>query len=148
MKRLIFYSFALIALTLMLSAGWTYKEDFLTVGVSCAHSETLVNATGFISIHVTSGRSPAGTLTITFTRTTGTASTVDFQFQGSFDGGTTWTTSYFVHIAIATNTTAVSNVVRDSTLINLNGISHLRLYQIVNGDASTDLTLCNATLSY
>ena len=153
MKRMLFFAvlfFGLISFTALFSQTWHESTDFLTTAVACGTSTTLVNGTGFNSstIRVARGGYPeAGAITITFTRTTGSASEVYFEFQASYDNGTTWTTAYYVRIAVATNETAVSNVVVKTTLINLNGVSHLRLYRIVNLDAAVGLTACNANFS-
>lgn len=148
MKKLIIFSIALMAIVIMLNAGWTFKKDFLATAVNCALSTTLVNGTDFTSEEVTTGRAALGAITITFTRAAGTSATVDFEFQASTDGGATWTTAYYVQIQVATNDTAVSNVVRSAKPVNLGGISSLRLYRIVNNDAANNVTACNAVLSY
>jgi len=136
----------------MSGPSWKANQDFLATAVACAKSTTVTNVTDFTSrsIRVSRGIHYSGEfclLTITFTRTTGTSSEVDFEFQASFDDGTTWCTDAFIKISIATNRTAVSNVVRHCSVELIPGVSHLRLYRIVNNDASTDLTACNATLS-
>ena len=87
-------------------------------------------------------------LTVTFTRAAGSASKVYFEFQISYDGGTTYTTAYYWRVEVATNETAVSDVVRYSELIPLYGVSHIRLYRIVNDDSGNNLTDCNAYISY
>jgi len=123
---------------------------FLTAGVNVNLSTAAVNGTDFTSEPVWISRPGCGdkvAITVTFTRAAGTASTVDFEFQASYDGGTTWTTAYFVNLQTATNETAVSNVVRKITLVNVPGVSHLRLYRINNTDAANNLTACNASVS-
>ncbi len=147
MKKLLTFATVFLAVFLLCS-GAIYKADFLSAAVACGTSTTLTNGTGFTSasIWVSQRRAePVGTITVTFTRTTGSASEVDFEFQVSYDDGTTWTTAYFVKISVPTNETAVSSVVRKSMLVYTYGITHIRLYRIVNGDAAVALTACNAT---
>ncbi len=144
-------------LTLILLSGFLgaqnyhYKADFLSTPVSCALSTTLVNGVGFnsVEIRVSGTATPGiGTVTVTFSRAAGSASTVDFEFQVSYDGGTTWTTKPYVTIMPETQYDAVSNVVRYTRPVYLYGTSHWRLYRIVNNDGANNLTLCNASLTY
>ena len=132
------------------SQSYITNAAFLGTAVSCSAGNTLTNGTDFTSVPVRVSHSGYGSvvaITVTFTRTTGTSSTVDFEFQASYNNNTTWSTAYFVRIQVVTNETASSNVVIKTTLVNVHGISHLRLYRIVNNDGSTDLTACNATMS-
>ena len=125
-------------------------ENFLVSATSVNAGATAVNGTNFTSRNVRVSRLGYGSvaaITVTFTRSAGSSSTVDFEFQVSFDNGTTWSTAYYVRIQVATNETAASNVVRKTTEINFYGISHVRLYRIVNNDGANNLTACNATLS-
>jgi hypothetical protein len=135
-----------------LTGAVSITRNILPTGVDCGTSTTVTNGTDFTSEHVSTTYpidtpKNVGLLTVTFTRTTGTASEVDFGFQASYDGGTTWTTAAYCTVSVATNATAVSNIVRYSVPVYLYGISHLRLYQIVNNDGSTALTACGAYLS-
>jgi len=144
--------FLIAILFLPLSSSWQNNRPFLAAGVSCGVSTTLVNGTGFTSneLAITLAGYDVinnGLLNITFTAAAGSALTVDFEFQVSYDGGTTWTTAYYVRIQTPTNETAVTNVVRVSKPIYLYGISHIRLYRIVNNDDANNLTVCNASMS-
>ena len=133
------------------SQSYIENARFLPVaGVACGTSTTLVNGTNFASAPVRVshlGYDSIVAITVTFTRTTGDANNVDFEFQASFDNGTTWDTAYYVRIQVATNETADSNVVRKTSLVNVMGLSHLRLYRIKNNSGSIALTACNATMS-
>ena len=150
MKKIAIFFIGLLALWIAGTADIA-STTFLATPVSCGTSAAVVNGTGFTSkvAHVSSlmNAQPVGIITVTFTRTTGTASEVDFEFQASSDEGTTWTTPYFVKVSIATNETAVSDIVVAKRLIYLYGITSLRLYRINNNDGSTALTLCNATFT-
>ena len=141
----------LLLLSIPLSPqSYIANVDFLGTAVSCGTSTTLVNGTNFASVPVRVSYPGYGSivaLTVTFTRTTGDANTVDFEFQASYDNGTTWDTAYYVRIQTATNATAVSSVVRTTSLVNVMGLSHLRLYRIKNNSGTIALTACNATMS-
>jgi hypothetical protein len=129
--------------------GRRYSRAFLTTAVSCGTTTTLVNGVGFASAKIPiPAEVNTANLIVTFTRTTGSAAKVYFDFQVSYDNATTWTTDEFIRVEIPTNTKAVSNLVVHSELIALHGCSHIRLSEIQNVDAGVALTLCNATLSY
>jgi hypothetical protein len=139
----------LVLVPLLLFGGRTYSGNFLAAAVDCGTSTTLVNGTHFTSVPISIPRDKDLVLmTVTFTRTTGSAAKVYFEFQGSNDGGTTWTTAYIQRIEVATNETAVSNVVRYAEWVPAVGVSHFRLSTIQNVDAGVALTACNVTLSF
>jgi hypothetical protein len=134
---------------LVLFGGRTYSANFLAAAVDCGTSTTLVNGTGFNSVPISIPRDKDLVLmTVTFTRTTGSTAKVYFEFQGSNDGGTTWTTAYLQRIEVATNETAVSSVVRYAEWVPAVGVSHFRLSKVQNLDAGVALTACNVTLSF
>jgi len=124
---------------------------FLTSGINVNLSTAAVNGTDFASEPVWISRPGCGNevaITVTFTTDgSGTSSTVDFEFQASYDGGSSWTTAYHTILQVPTNETAVSNVVRKVFLVNVHGLWGLRLYRINNTDAANNLTACNATVS-
>jgi hypothetical protein len=149
-KVFILTSIVILILAVTLSANYRRKADFLATAVDVAAGVTKVNGTDFTSnlVRVSYQNDPdIVAITIKFTRAAGSASTVDFEFQSSYDGGTTWSTAYYIRIQVPTNETAVSNVVRVMKPVYAYGISTFRLYRIVNNDASNGLTACNATLS-
>jgi len=137
---------ALLSFFVLLAYATNY-EPFLDTAVDVAATVTKVNGTDFNSKTPSCKSRDALAITCTFTRVTGSASTLDFEFQASYNNGVTWTTAYLFRIQVPTNTTAVSNVVRYMTLINSSGITNLRLYRIVNNDASVNTTACNVYLS-
>ena len=141
----------ILLLTIPLMGAYRKSADFLASAVAVNATITKVNGTDFTSVEVNLSYPPdlptIGALTVTFTRAAGSASTVDFEFQVSYDGGTSWTTAYYVRIQVATNETAVSNVVKVTKPVYLYGISHMRLYRIVNNDGANNLTACNAKIS-
>ena len=152
MKRLSLIIFLAIILAMPGPGSFRSKTDFLTAGVAVNATVTKVNGTDFTSIPIDltwpPGAPSVGSIVVTFTRAAGSASLVYFEFQASYDGGTTWTTSYWTRIEVPTNETAVANVVRAREPVELHGISHIRLFQIVNNDGANNLTACNATFSY
>ena len=157
MKKLI-SGIAVLAFLLLLPlhGSWIVTKTFLATAENVDASATATNGTHFTSTNVDitfPTQPPRATpttvaVTVTFTRAAGSASLVYFEFQGSYDNGTSYSTVYLFRIEVATNSTAVSNVVRYTTLVNVYGISHLRLYQIVNNDSSNNITSCNAYVSW
>lgn len=154
-KKILLTVFLCLFLTVGIgSQSWkTDLGEFLDTAISCGAGATVVygtdwttNASG-IKLH-SLGYSPLFvTITCTITRTTGAADKVHFEFQSSHDNGTTWSTDEFIKVSFPTNTDASSNVVRYPSAELVAGISHLRLYRIVNDDSATALTVCNASLS-
>lgn len=134
----------------MMPQSYQGNFAFLATAVDVNASATAVNGTDFTSDPVWISRPGCGdavSITVTFTRAAGLTDTVDFEFQASYDGGTTWTTAYYANIQVATNETALSNVVIKTYLVNVPGVWGLRLYRINNTDASNNLTDCNASVS-
>jgi hypothetical protein len=158
MKKLaILFLIALLALPL--AADRTFSESFTTATFNLAAGATAWRATNFTSAGIkVSGEYAArmALLILEFTRTSGSSSTVDFYFQVSYDGGTTWAdfkepvldAEYF---SIATEHAAMAGTtytVRVSQIIHLAGVDHIRLAKVVNGDSSNALTSVKATLSW
>ena len=146
----------LLALLLMLSPltggqSWFYKANFLTTAVDVGTSTTATNGTEFTSAAIWVSRLNADPtfclVTITFTRTTGSAEEVDFKLIASFDDGTTYTTDAYETITVATNIVATSSVVVHSEIVWIAGVSHLKLGWIDNRDTTIALTDCNASVS-
>lgn len=125
--------------------------DLLATSVNVGTSTTVTNAAAdFVSKELPVKEPDYGSTAffiVTFTRSAGSTSTVDFEFEASHDGGTTWTTDAYVKLEVPTETIASTNVVRDGYLVNVSGISHIRLSRIVNNDASNALTACNVSIS-
>ena len=140
-------------LPLIISGDWISSADFLSTAEDVNASATAVNGTAFdtkeVNIKYPSYVNPVGAITVTFTTDgSGTSDEIDFEFQVSYDDATTWSTAYYVKISVATNKTAdASDVVRVTKAVNFYGISHVRLYRIVNNDSANNLTDCNATIS-
>jgi len=156
MKKKTLILLALIIFVAFSFGDYSYNEDFIDTAIATITTGvTKVNVTDFTSNEIRVSRSPvpsesadACAITITFTRATGSASTVDFAFEASYDGGVTWATFEGVEIKIASNYSVVSGTtVRVlKTFINIPGVSHIRLKSVKNNDAAS-ITAVNATLS-
>lgn len=131
-----------------LNAQNTMYEDFLVTAVDVTAGATVATASSSIWVS-RPGYSGVIALICTFTRAAGSTSTLDFYFQASHDGGTTWENYDDITIEIPTNQTVYSgNIVREVYLVYAYGLTHLRLRQIVNNDGANNVTACNVTLSH
>lgn len=74
-------------------------------------------------------------------------SDIDFYFQVSYDGGTTWTTDEYVIIDVASDAAHSSNTVIHAEIINAK-FSHIRLWKVDNLDAANAITLINAYIVF
>jgi hypothetical protein len=156
MKRL--FIIALVTLMILpLMADRNYTQVF-TAPFNLNASATATNGTDFTSASINvSGnvRANMALLTMSFTRTAGSAtSTVDFYFQVSYDGGTSWA-DFHDPIAdadylsvIAGHAVLSGTTVRVSRIIPLNGVSHIRFSKVINNDTVNNLTAVNAILSW
>ena len=148
---LVLLLFAVLSLTPVNPQSWAFTADFLDTAENVGTNAVITNGVGndFLSNEVwvsRRGYSSIVLITCEFTRAAGSASTVDFYFQVSYDDGTTW--SDYDLIEIATNTTVISGTtVRVSYPFNSQGASHWRLSSIDNNDVSNALTACNASIS-
>ena len=156
MKRLFIIALVML-LALPLLADRTYTQAF-TAAFSLAASGTATNGTEFTSAEVKVSEergAKIALLTLTFTRAAGSATlTVDYYFQVSYDGGTTWA-DFHDPIAdadylsvIAGHAVLSGTTVRVSRIIPLNGVSHIRFSKVINNDTVNNLTAVNAILSW
>lgn len=137
-----------LAFVLLLNAQNTVYEDFLTTAVDVNAGATVATASSSIWVS-RPGYSGVVALICTFTRAAGSASTLDFYFMASHDGGTTWENYDDITIEIPTNRAVYSgNIVREVYLVYVYGLTHLKLRQIVNNDGANNVTACNVTLSH
>jgi len=144
-----------VLLVLPLMADRTWNETF-TTAFNLNASATKTHGTDFTSasVQVSSERGARmALLVLTFSRAAGSALTVDFYFQVSYDG-TTWCdfndpiadAEYF---SLATNHAVTSgSIVLVARVIHLAGVSHIRLNKVVNNDTGNNVTAVNALLSY
>src|SRR4030042_890294 len=129
----------------------------LGTAVDCAADTVLANGTDFASANVPIGKESYPrdcSVTITFTRAAGSASTVDFEFEVSTDQKATWSLLREADsldtplIQIPTNTPIMTGTtVRVTFYMNAPAVSHIRLRSIDNNDVANALTAINVTLS-
>jgi hypothetical protein len=149
MKKL-FILIGILLLILPLTGSHKKNLDFVSTGFSLTTGPVtkVIGDTGFTDNKVGVTDAPGGLLTVTFTRAAGSASTVDFYFQISYDRGTTWA-DFIQTIEVATNHSVISGTtVRVSEPIDLRGISHIRWSKVTNNDVANALTAVNVTISY
>jgi len=149
---------ALVALlALPLAASYHKHWTMLGTAVDCAADTVISNGTAFVSAHVPIGKESYPrdcSVTITFTRAAGSASTVDFEFEVSTDKGATWSLLREADsldtplVQIPTNTPVITGTtVRVTFYFNVPAVSHIRLRSIDNNDVANALTAINVTLS-
>lgn len=132
--------------------SWVYNEDCIATAVSTITTGDNANMTDdFTAVPIRVQRldhSSVVAITITFTGDGSMdGADVDFYFQASYDNGTTYTTDEFVIIDCPSDEDHSSNIVRHMELVNVYGLSHLRLWKVVNNDAANSITDVNATIS-
>lgn len=149
MSKIKFMILVILLLMLPLSGAWRHNTDFLSTAIDLNAGLTATNEAEFNSRGLNVMNISVIALTATFTRAVGAADTVDFAFEASYDKGVNWATFRGVVIEIPTNQAVVSGTtVAVMVLVDLQGISHLRLKTVTNNDGATDLTAINVTLSY
>lgn len=146
-----------IMLALPLVASYHKHWTMLGTAVNCAANTVISNGTAFASAHVPIGKESYPrdcSATITFTRTAGSALTVDFEFEVSTDNGETWSLLREADsldtplVQIPTNTPVITgSTVRVTFYFNVPAVSHIRLRSIDNNDTANALTAINVTLS-
>jgi hypothetical protein len=122
--------------------------DFIATAIATITTgATATNGSEFTSVAIPVDSDMAA-LAITFTHAgAGDGSNIDYYFQASYDGGTTWTTNEFILIQKASNMAPAAAGARVHAQVDwYQGISHLRLWKVVNNDAAS-ITAVNATLS-
>lgn len=151
MKRWGILIAALLAIALVTTADVQTQENFLATAVaSIGASTTVTNGTDFTSKSLTVGPAshPVAGVVVVFTRAVGAASTLDVNFEVSYDNGTTWASYDDGQVQVATNHAVISGTtVRYYTLLALYGASHVRLKSMVNNWSGGALTSVNVSLS-
>ena len=149
---LFFISFLFIV-ALPLNGDYYKHKDFLSDAIDVGANVVKEAGTDFITWEPDFDPLNTVALTVEFTRAAGTSSTVDFEFEVSFDGGDTW--ALFRDslsnplIRIPTNTTVISGTtVRVTFQVNVYGYSDIRLKSIDNNDTLNGITAVMVTLSY
>ena len=104
MKKRILILLALFIFVSTLSGTYRWKGNFLATAEDVGLGATATDGTEFNSSEIwvaKQGWPDICSITVTFTRAAGSASTVDFAFEASFDGGFTWATFEGVTISVA-----------------------------------------------
>ena len=147
-KILAIITLGLMLVALPLLASQQRHKWFLSTAVNVAAGATVTYPATLPSGVVDVSKYSKCSFTVVFSRAAGAADTVDFTFDISYDGGTTWASFEGVTIQIATNHAVISGTtVRAYIEVNLYGISHIKLHSIKNNDGVNNITACNATLS-
>ena len=135
--------------------SWVYNEDCIATAVATITTGDNANMTDdFTTVPIKVSRRDGGGLigivaiTITFTGDgTMDGNDIDFYFQASYDNGTTYTTTEYWVVGIESDADHVDNVVIYTEPVLVWGISHLRLWKVVNNDATSSVTDVNASVS-
>ena len=136
--------------------SWVYSEDCIATAVAEITTGDNANMTDdFTTIPIKVSRRTGGNhvpivaITVTFTGDGSMdGADIDFYFQASYDNGTTYTTTDYVVVSRESDTDAdADEVVIYTEEVNVFGISHLRLWKVVNNDAANSITDVNATIS-
>jgi hypothetical protein len=151
MKKHLLIFILLLAIPLL--ATYTKHDALLdgTLGVLATATATNGPAADFLSKHIGVANAAYIGVTVLFTPAAGSASTVDFVFEVSYDGGGSaghWATFAGAEIKVATNTPAAEgSIVRVFYEMAVYGASHFRLKSVKNNDAANDITAVNVVVS-
>ena len=150
MKKL-FPILLVILLAAPLMADYTGNTAFLATAIAVAADTVEVVGTGIATHSLPLGSQEIIGITCVFTPAGAAADTVDFYFEVSYDGGTTWASLSKDAIAkIPTNQAVVTGgaVVRVFYEVMVYGASHIRWSSVDNNDAVNALSGVNVYLSY
>jgi len=151
MRRLFLIILMVAFLLVPLSADWTGKTAFLATAITVAADTVEVVGTGIATHSLPLGSQEIIGITCVFIPAGAAADTVDFYFEVSYDGGTTWASLSKDAIAkIPTNQAVVTgeSAVRVFYQVNVYGASHIRWSSVDNNDAVNALSGVNVYLSY
>jgi len=150
MKKIIIAALCLVFLAWPAAADYRWSQDFLAVAVNVAANTAATNGAEFTSVNINiANQAGTGAITVTFARAAGTAATVDFAFEISTDGGATYATFEGGTISVATQHAVISGTtVRVAYLVDLGGVSHIRLKSITNNDLANNITAANVKISF
>ena len=149
MRKLRTFAILLAILLVPLSFGdYRGSADFLASDYASIASTATYTKTSWTRAEMLVCSREIVAITIEFTIATANGDDIDFYFQASFDGGATWSTDEFVIVDCASDIATVASPAKHTELVNVYGISHLRLWKVVNGDAVTAITAVNATMSW
>ncbi len=149
MKRLIL-CLVIIILIIPAFGNLRYSYDFLVADETVDDNSTSVHGTGHVSRSIDiSTQASIGLITVKYDPATPAAVSIDFEFIVSYDSGTTYTSSFYIRVRSNTNATADANGdIIVSSAVNLYGVSHIRLLNIVVNDGAGNCAEINATMSF
>jgi len=151
MKKLFLTILTAVFLLMPLSADYTGNTAFLATAIAVAADTVEVVGTGIATHSLPLGSQEIIGITCEFIPAGASASTVDFYFEVSYDGGTTWASLSKNAIAeIPTEQAVVTgeSAVRVFYEVNVYGASHIRWSSVDNNDAVNALSGVNVYLSY
>ena len=150
MKRLKFLTIALVFLFAVASFGdHGGSANFLATDYASLAADTTDTKATWTTEEMLVVPRPWAMITVTFTTAGGDGNDVDFYFQVSCDNGATWSTVDWMTISVASDEEADGDgAVRYPYPDIYPGVSHIRLWKIVNGDLITAITAVNAKLSW
>jgi len=139
--------FLLILMVPLLAAD--KRHDALLDGtLGILASATATNGTDFDSVELPVNGFTVIGVTVMFARAAGSALTVDFIFDISYDGGTTWATFIGADVKIPTQTTPIAGTtVRAFYEIVVHGVTDFRVKSITNNDDVNNITEVNVVVS-
>ena len=138
----------ILILTIPLFATYRRHDTLLDGTLAVVATTTATNGSEFTSKDLITYDTPYIGVTAIFTRAAGSALTIDFTFEVSFDNGTTWATFKGVDVKVATNTAAVTGTtVRVFYEMAVYGASHIRLKSVKNNDTANNITAVNVIIS-
>jgi len=149
MKKLKLFTILLVFLFAVFSFGdYRDHKDFLaTAEASIASTATATNGSEFDSETIVV-QTEVIAITITFTIVAANGDDIDFYFQASHDNGVTWSSDEYFIVDCASDVSTAGTPVYHTEEKLVGGISHLRLWKVVNGDTVTAITAVNATASW
>lgn len=156
-KRIFLAIFLCLALAGVMSPqSWVYDEDCIATAVATITTGDNANMTDdFTTVPVKVSRRTGGkhvgivSITVTFTGDGSMdGADIDFHFQASYDNGNTYTTADYWIVEVESDTDADDDeIVIYTEPVLVFGVSHLRLWKVVNNDAANSITDVNATIS-
>ena len=141
---------AIILLIAPMFGSLRYSYAFLAADETVADGVTSVHGTGHTSRSIDiKTQASIGLISIDYDPVTPAAVSIDFEFIVSYDNATTYTSSFYIRIRSNTNATADANGnIIVSNAVNLYGVSHIRLLNIVVNDGAGNCAEINATISF
>jgi len=149
MKKLLI-GLAVIVLILPCFGNLRYSYDFLAADETVDDNVTSVHGTGHTSRSIDiSTQASIGLISVKYDPVTPAAVSIDFEFIVSYDNGTTYTSSFYIRVRSNTNATADANGdIIVSNAVNLYGVSHIRLLNMVVNNGAGNCAEINATMSF